>query len=165
MTDIDRCDMVYAGAATAWKRSLLFLGTCLAGHVIGLVAANTVVGPPLRVEVDLDAFVALPFGYLLQFLAHAAYLPLSIVYFTLLAAFFWIILFTETSPGLSVPPLLVLQIWDTFFIQRKLELINLASRDEPLLFSNWGPVIAGVGTIAALFIFIVVLKQQRFQPD
>ncbi len=159
MTTIDRCEAVYSGAIAAWKRVLLFVAAGLAGHCIGLISAYTVVGSPFRIDLDLDfgAVALFPIGYFCQFFQHATYLPLSLIYFTLLAISFWIIIYTETSPCLSVPPLIVLQTWDTFFIQRKIGLQQFLMEDR--VFSVWGGVFAVVGTLAMTLILVTALKQ------
>jgi hypothetical protein len=165
MTILDPTEAFFSGFNSTWSRMLLFCISAVIGHAIGLVAAYTVEGTPFEIALNFKSVAGLPASLLWQLLQNFLF-GAGILYILLFVISFTVIMFTEVLPIISLSFLIVLQIWDTFFIQRKyasqlqIDLFSITPE-----FSNWGYAIAGLFTfIGAVFIALPFLIP-RFQKS
>jgi hypothetical protein len=163
MTIIDPTEAFFSGFNSTWRRMLLFFIAALIGHSIGWVAAYTVEGTPFAIAININKIAGLPVSLLWQLLQNFLFGP-GLLYILLFGITFAVIMFTEVLPIISLSFLMILQIWDTFFMQRKYA--SQASFFSVVPdFSDWGYAIAGLFTfIGIVFIslpFVIPRILQR----
>lgn len=169
MDRLDRYDATAAffGAfSTLWGRILLFFLTAFLAHGVGYAAAFTLAGEPVEIDVAFSDLAWLPVGFLWQILENFLF-PLGMLYVVVLGILFFLISFTECSLIFPVVLLFVLQIWDTFFLQRHLALHRVAIFYGPPEFSPWGYAIAGGATVlvAALILALIAAAWLQSRPS
>jgi hypothetical protein len=149
MTLVDPISAFFSGFTSTPARLLLFCLGALLGHAAGLIAAYTIVGTPFAIAVDFSKIAGLPVSFLWQLLQNFLFAP-GIAYVALIGVLFFLLLFTEVLPVISLSLLVILQVWDTFYMQR--EFASQVSFFQPVIhFSDWGYAIAsGVTFVAAL---------------
>jgi hypothetical protein len=161
MAIVDPTEAFFSGFNSTWSRMLLFFIAALIGHAIGLVAAYTVVdGTPFAVALNFSKVAGLPVSLLWQLLQNFLFGP-GLLYILLFGILFAVIMFTEVRPIISLPCLIILQIWDTFFMQREYaSQIGFLARIPD--FSDWGYGIAGSFTFVCFILISLPFTLPRF---
>jgi hypothetical protein len=163
MTLVDPISAFFSGFTSTPARLLLFFLGALLGHAVGLVSAYTIDGTPFAVALDFSRIAGLPVSFLWQILQNFLFAP-GIGYVLLLGLLFFLILFTEVLPVISLSLLVILQVWDTFYMQREYASHPYIFQDAPH-FSDWGYAIAGSVTFLAILLagtpFVLSIASRR----
>ncbi len=151
MERFDPTAAFFGGITSIWGRMILFFLTAFTAHGLGLISAYTVAGEPFSIDLSLGNIAGLPLSFLWQILQNFIF-PWGLLYVLLLGVCFWLILFTDVLPIISVSTFGIIQVWDTFFLQRA-----IASKPSFFYrmpdFSEWGYVFAGgFSLLAAIMI-------------
>ena len=132
----------FSAFSSIWGRILLFFLTAFLGHGAGYLAAFTLEGEPFEIDAQLSDLAFLPIGFLWQVLQNF-FFPWGMGYVVVLGILFFLICFTECRLIFPVALLFVLQVWDTFFLQRHLAVHAFSFFSGPPDFSPWGYAFAG----------------------
>lgn len=148
----DPTEAIFAGVTSVWGRLLLFFGAAFLGHFLGYIAAYTVEGDPFSIEVNFGRLAVLPAFFFWQILQNFLY-GYGLIYIGLLGVCFFLICFTEVLPIVSLSIFVIVQIWDSFFMQRAIASRSYFYRAPD--FSDWGYVIAGSFTLVAVVLLLL----------
>jgi len=150
-----------AGFATAWGRGLLFFGAAMLGHAIGMVGANTRVGDPFEIDLSIKDVAWVPVSLFFQVVQNFLH-GFGGLYLVALAACFYLIYFSEKPLGPTAVVLVLVQLWDTFWLQRD-GASTPSFFHQPPDFSAWGT--AFVITVSLMLLFALLHSWRRWRKE
>ena len=150
-----------AGVATAWGRVFLFFGAAMLGHAIGIVGANTRVGDPFEIDLRVKEVALLPVSLFFQVFQNFLY-GFGALYLVALAACFYLICFSEKPLGPTAVVLVLVQLWDTFWLQRDWT-STPSFFHQPPDFSAWGT--AFVITVSLMLLLALAHSWRRWRNE
>ncbi len=148
-----------AGVATAWGRVLLFFGAAMLGHAIGMVGANMLVGDPFEIDLRIKDVAWVPVSLFFQVFQNFLY-GFGALYLVALAACFYLICFSEKPLGPTTVFLVLVQLWDTFWLQR--DWVSTPSFfHQPPEFSAWGTAFALMASLVLVHLLGHTWRRSR----